>query len=121
MITTKNVGDAAFGGFGGKDPNPILAPGPSKVSGPNILETASEFGGNILATLVSAGTKRVAREIDPGATGYGAGYDRTVAPGQSFVEQRAQDRLFGLDLSNTTTQLALAGAAVGLILLIRGR
>lgn len=119
MSTIKNMGDAAYGGMAGKDPNPVFAPGPSKVSGPGVLETVQEFGGSVLGALVNAGTKRIAREIDPGASGFGAGYDRTIEPGQSFAEQRAQTSLFGLDLSDTTTQLALAGAAVGLILLMR--
>jgi hypothetical protein len=121
MISPKNAADAAFGGIGGKDPNPVLAPGPSKVTGPGVLETASEFGGNVLSALVNAGTKRIAREIDPGASGFGAGYDRRVTPGQTFEEQRGQARLFGLDVMDTTTQLMLAGAAIGLVLLLRGR
>ena len=115
-----NLSKFVTDGGGSNKPSPLAqAPNTFGKTGGGVLDDLVEGGVGFVTAFLQGAGKAAVNNLSDDDGALSASHNREVEPGISAAEQRAQAQLFGVDLMDQTTQIAIAASAIGLFLLLR--
>jgi len=115
-----NLSKFATDGGGSNQPSSLSrAPNTFGKTGGGILDDFVEGGVGFVGAFLQSAGKAAVNRLSGDSGRLSASQNREIEPGISAAEQRAQAQLFGVNLMDQNTQIALALGAVGLFLLLR--